>query len=161
MARSETVDKHTVETWIKSFQSQTNTLPNYTMQWCVSDGSFTTIFCDESILDKYQVELNKHITSEPLNQIEQEFYSYNPRLFAYDLYGYPELWYLILYANEMHSCIEFNVPVVKFYKSTVLPVLNSIRLIEENRMGINAQEITDIIVNKTPTNMDVNVSIVD
>lgn len=160
MAVSPTVNEHTLQRWVKSYQKQMNTVDRFVFTCCVSDGELTTLFSDETMLSKYSVELEPYLTSEDFTQIEQNFYAYNPRLFAYDLYGIPELWYLVLYANEMHSALEFNVSRVKFYKQSVLPLLNSIILLEKPRKDANEQEMTDVVVDKKIVNPDINVSLV-
>jgi hypothetical protein len=155
-----TVNAYTLESWISSFRGETNVVSDFVFKLALSDGENVAYFCDETVLSKYSVELAEHLTSVDLTDREQQFYAYNPRLFAYDLYGAPELWYLILYANEMHSATQFKVARVKFYKKSVIKVLNSIRVLESARKDDNEQEMTDIVVGKQQCNNDINVSII-
>ena len=155
-----TINEHTIEGWISKFRTEFNTVGRFIQQWAISDGANATLFSDETVISKYHGELEALITEETFTDRERAFYEFNPRLFAFDLYGIPELWYLILYANEMHSAMEFDVQKVRFYDKNVTTVLNQIRLAEESRLNDNAQEMTDIIVQGKVVNADVNTGIV-
>lgn len=155
-----TVNEHTLQGWISKYRTEFNTVSRFIHQWAISDGTIATLFSDETVISKYHGELEALLIEETLTDRERAFYSYNPRLFAFDLYGAPELWYLILYANEMHSAMEFNVQRVRFYDKQITTVLNQIRLTEEGRLNDTAQEISDIIVQNKVVNADINVGIV-
>ena len=151
-----TTNEYTIGGWIQKFRNELNTIVDFTLVAAMSDGSSMTIFSDESILSKYHAELEAFKTFGDYNQREREFYAYNPRLLAYDLYGVPELWYLILYANELNSALEFNLNRVYFYKASVLTLLDSIRALEVVRKDENEQEMTNIRINGTVINNDVS-----
>lgn len=154
-----TVNTYTLEKWISAFKSQSNTISDFVTRLAISDGTTCTFLYDESILGKYRAELDNYKVSVELNSRQQHFYSYNPRLFAYDLYGVPEFWYLILYANELYSATDFHPSTVKFYKASVINLINTIRQIETDRKSANNQEMTSIVVNNTVINDDVLIDI--
>lgn len=155
-----TVNEHTLQGWISKYRTELNTVSRFIHQWTISDGNVAKLFSDETVISKYHGELETLLIEETFTDRERAFYAYNPRLFAYDLYGAPELWYLILYANEMHSAMEFNIQRVRFYDKKITTVLNQIRLTEEGRLNDTAQEISDIIVQNKVVNADINVGIV-
>lgn len=151
-----TINTHTLERWISQFRTETNVVSDFETELAISDGENVSIFTDETVLAKYSVELSKYLVDVALNQREQEYYAYNPRLFAYDLYGIPEFWYLILYANELKTALDFKLKKVKFYNKGVTKVLNEIRSLEKDRINSNRQEMTDIVVNRSVVNNDIN-----
>lgn len=150
-----TTKEFTLEAWIRKFKSELNTIRDFTFKTAISDGTFMMLFGDDSVLSKYTAELNEFLTTADLTQREQEFYAYNPRLLAYDIYGEPEFWYLILYANEMVSALDFHPKRVHFYQPGVMTLLNSIRELELSRKNKNDQEMTSLSVNGGSMNADV------
>ena len=154
-----TTNEYTLQGWIDAFREQRNTITDFLFKTCKSDGERTTVLMDRTVLSKYHAELRQYIQINTFTEVDQHYYAYNPRLFSMDLYGVPELWYLVLYANEMHSAIQFNVPIVRFYSPSVVQALTMIHALELKRLDENAQEISDIVTNKTPFNNDMAVSI--
>lgn len=150
-----TTDAYTLQQWISQFRSLTNIIGDFVSRFPISNGEHVIFYMDESYLTKYHNELEPYKTSVDLSDREKHFYAYNPRLFAYDIYGYPEFWYLVIYANELHSAMEFNLSRVKFYQASVVNVLNSIRMLEQKYRDENDQEMRDVIVNHSEVNADV------
>lgn len=150
-----TTNAYTLEYWISSFRGETNVVSDFVTKVLLSDGENAAIFMDQSLLSKYTIELEPHKVTVDLTDRERQFYAYNPRLFSNDLYGVPELWYLVLYANEIYSAMQFDMTRVKFYKTSVLNVLNTIRQLELGVKNDNDDEINRMIVNKTPSNASV------
>ena len=155
-----TIQAHTLSMWISEFRAMSNVISDFVTKFPMSDGTHACFFMDESVLGKYDVELSSFIVSTDLTPREQQFYAYNPRLFAYDLYGAPEFWYLVLHANEMLSATEFTPVRVKFYQTSVINTLNTIRQIEMERHDANEQEMTNVVVNNQVVNADVMASII-
>lgn len=151
-----TIHAHTLEDWITAFRNDVNTISSFALQIAKSDGNSATFFSDETVLSKYTVELSEYIETVELSQREQDYYRYNPRLLAYDLYGIPEFWYLILFANELHSALDFYPKRVKFYNAGVVNILNTIRMLEQERMDDNQQEMTNVVVNNEVVNNDIS-----
>lgn len=150
-----TVQAYTLSEWITEFRAMTNVISDFVTKSPMSDGNQACFFMDESVLGKYDVELSTFIQTADLTAREQHFYAYNPRLFAYDLYGVPEFWFLVLHANEMLSATEFTPVRVKFYQPAVVTTLNTIRQIETSRHDANEQEMTNVVVNNQVVNADV------
>lgn len=155
-----TTNAYTLPLWISAFKSQSNVISDFIMKWPISDGSTAIFYMEDTVLSKYTAELEKFRVSVDLTDREQHFYAYNPRLFAYDLYGYPEFWYIVLYANEMHTTLEFHPTRVKFFTSGVVNVLNEIRILEQSRKDVNEQACTTLITNNQSENADLLTSVI-
>jgi len=151
-----TIRAHTLQDWVKAFRDDVNTISSFALQIAKSDGNSAVFFADESVLSKYTVELSEYLETVELNPREQDYYRYNPRLLAYDLYGIPEFWYLILFANELHSALDFHPKRVKFFNMGVVNILNTIRMLEQGRLDDNQQEMTDVVVNNEVVNNDIS-----
>ena len=150
-----TTGAYTLEQWIVYYRNTQNTVSANMLLTAISNGEIATIFMEETLLSKYTTELSAYLETTTLTSRQQEYYVYNPRLLSQDLYGAPEFWYILLYANEMHSALEFNVTKLKFYRKGVLDLLNTIRLIETSRKDANSQEMIDVVVNNESVNADV------
>ena len=150
-----TTGAYTLEQWIVYYRNTQNTVSANMLLTAISNGEVATIFMEETLLSKYTTELSAYLETTTLTSRQQEYYAYNPRLLSQDLYGAPEFWYILLYANEMHSALEFNVTKLKFYRKGVLDLLNTIRLIETSRKDANSQEMIDVVVNNESVNADV------
>lgn len=156
-----TVNEYTIQSWIRAFRNEPNLVSALMLKWGITDRDTAVFFMDETILSKYYPEIEPYRRSRMFTPRETHFYGYNPRLYAYDLYGMPELWYLVLYANEMHSAMEFHdIKKIKFYDRSVLPILNAIMLKERGILDENEAMLSDLIVNNRVTNQDVNIQVV-
>lgn len=156
-----TTSQYTLAKWISQFRDERFILPNYTFSSVMSDGTNAIVFPEETMLTTYAEELETYKTSAVMTDREQNFYRYQPRMFAYDLYGYPEMWYLILYANEIVSALEFDFTTVYFYTQSVTTLLNAIISLESDRKDDNEQEITDLTTSGEEVNNDVRISVSD
>lgn len=154
-----TVNEHKLSGWIRAWENETNNVAHFMLKTAISDGHFMTTLMDETVLGQYTEDLASYLVQTTLTEKERQFYAYNPRLLAYDLYGIPELWYLILYANELASMLDFNLPVIKFHNVGVLTLLTSIRELQRPYMNQNEQELHDIKVNGRKINDDIKVQI--
>lgn len=69
-----------------------------------------------NIINDYLYELKKASINVELNDEEQYKYFYRPKLLANDIYGNPELYFVILAINGMANMKEFNKQVIKMIK---------------------------------------------
>ena len=77
-----------------------------------------------NILDDYLDELKLISKTVELSDTEYIKYLYKPRILAYDIYGDPELFFIILKLNNLCSSKEFNLKKLKLIpKNTLLEVL--------------------------------------
>ena len=99
------------------------------------------ILLSDSILDKYTDVLNEYLVTKTLTDSEYNKYQYNPKLLSYALYGTVELWFLILYANQLCSVTQFHINPVKVYSSGVIKVIQSILNLEKPVIDANEEEV--------------------
>lgn len=151
-----TMNEYTLEAWIAKFKTELNTIKSFALQTAISDGKNVTYFTRDTVLSKYSADLERYKVAVNLTQREQDFYAYNPRLFANDVYGVPEFWYLVLYANEMKSSSEFYRKRICFYTAGVTTVLDAIRDVESRYLDENAQQMTDLVTKGIAMNDDID-----
>ena len=102
----------------------------------------------ESILSKYQRELSQYIEKMDLSTTDYIKYRFNPKRFSYDIYGTTELWFLVLYANELYNIGQFDLHSVYYYSPASFIVLNRILDLEQIFVDINESECDEIL--RTP-----------
>lgn len=147
-----TYNEYTLSQWISAFQNENINIDSVFLDYTMSNGTSVKIFPEESILTKYRRELSKYLTTIKLTQKEYQIYEYNPHKLAYKLYGNANYWFLILYANELHSVMEFTINPIKVYSKRVNTLLTNIVTLESERIDENAQKINDVITNKIVIN---------
>lgn len=99
------------------------------------------VVMESASTDKYLDELEQHKTSISLSTEEYYKYRYNPKKMSYDIYGTTELWFLIMTANELYSIIDFDLRVVKLYRTDILQKIDRILGLERDFRLINADEV--------------------
>ena len=103
----------TIEQFIKSGEGVTITYFNMSFLDKVSNGSWVTI---KNAVSDYITELSNATVNVSLTYDQQLAYFYKPKLLCYDIYGNPELYYIILLLNDMADVKEFTKPVIKMLK---------------------------------------------
>ena len=95
-----------------------------------------------NILDDYLDELKLISKTIELSDTEYIKYLYKPRILAYDIYGDPELFFIILKLNNLCSSKEFNLKKLKLIpKDTLLEILSIIYNSEKNVLQRNSNTI--------------------
>lgn len=95
----------------------------------------------QTIVCRYYDSLKPYIEEKTLTDEEFEKYKFNPRFLSYDLYGTPELWADLLYINNMVSVTSFKKQTIKVFSVGIINALIEIKLIIENDLIDNKQEI--------------------
>lgn len=109
------------------------------------DGSYI-IFNSDNILQKYFDELRQTMYTKTFTEEEFRKYKYNPKVLSYDLYGNTELWFLILYMNQMKSVTEFNRMTIKIFYSSILGKINEIMDMEAVNIRSNQDKLTKSLI---------------
>ena len=112
----------TIEQFIKSGEGVTITYFNMSFLDKVSNGSWVTI---KNAVSDYMTELSNATVNVSLTYDQQLAYFYKPKLLCYDIYGNPELYYIILLLNDMADVKEFTKPVIKMLKKEHMNTLIS------------------------------------
>lgn len=80
----------------------------------VANGNWITV---QNVVNDYMDELRNACATVELTQEEQTKYYYKPKLLCSDIYGAPEIYFLILLINDMADVKEFTKPYVKMLRT--------------------------------------------
>ena len=95
------------------------------------------LFPFSSVITKYKDFLYNIITTVTLNEAEQLYYQFKPKLLSEDLYDTTELWDTLLILNNYVSVSEFKPKVLKVYDpERFKEYINEILLLEEEAGNI-------------------------
>lgn len=100
-----------------------------------------------NVLNDYIEELEELAVWVELDDIEHMRYIYKPKLLSYDIYGSTELYFVIMYMNNICNVKEFNLKKIKMLKMEVMEdflssVYNSEKeMIMNNRSTLNLYDI--------------------
>lgn len=103
----------TIEDFIESGNGVTISYFNLSFTDKASNGTMITI---RNAISDYIEELKKAAVNVELTREQQQTYFYKPKLLCYDIYGNPELYFIILLMNDMADVKEFTKPVIKMLK---------------------------------------------
>lgn len=104
-ARSNPMYTHTLSEFIMSGSSiQVISYPKLLFTERIGNIIFTV----KNILQDYLPELKQRTIKVTLSDTEQRKYRYNPKRLAADVYGYTDLYYIILLMNGMIDVREFS-----------------------------------------------------
>lgn len=78
-----------------------------------------------NVVNDYMEEFKKLLATVQLDEKQYRKYRFKPKLLAYDLYGNPELYYIILLLNGIIDIKEFDLRIVKLLKIDHMNVLLS------------------------------------
>ena len=73
-----------------------------------------------NVIHDYMEEMKLATVTVTLNDKEYIKYVYKPKLLAYDIYGNPELYFIILALNNMCNIKDFDLKRIKLLKTEVL-----------------------------------------
>ena len=100
----------TIEEFINSGSGITITYYNLSFNDMLSNGTVVSV---HNVISDYLDELKDVAVYVSLNQDQQFKYMYKPKLLCSDLYGNPELYFIILLLNDMADVKEFTKPVIR------------------------------------------------
>ena len=89
----------------------------------VSNGSWITIL---NVINDYIPELLDDAVTVELTAEQQQVYFYKPKLLCYDIYGNPELYFVILLMNDMADVKEFTETKIKMLTKSAMNNLISL-----------------------------------
>lgn len=103
----------TIEEFIESGKGITITYFNLSFLDMLSNGTWISI---RNAVSDYMEELKNAAVNVSLTREQQQAYFYKPKLLCYDVYGNPELYFVILLMNDMADVKEFTKPIIKMLK---------------------------------------------
>jgi len=102
--------KKTIEDFIDAGRNTNVTYFDMSFRNMMENGTWVSI---KNAVSDYIQELSNVSVSVKLSEEDQKAYFYKPKLLCYDVYGNPELYYVILLLNDMADVKEFTKPVIK------------------------------------------------
>ena len=105
----------TIEDFVASGNSISISYQNLSFLRTLDNGTSLSIL---NVIADYIDEISNVCVNVSLNQAQQFKYFYKPKLLCYDIYGNPELYYIILLINDMADVKEFTKPVIKMPRMT-------------------------------------------
>lgn len=82
-----------------------------------------TVVTSLNVVNDYMSELRDACVNVKLTPEQQQAYFYKPKLLCSDIYGNPELYFIILLINDMADVKEFTKPVIKMLKKDHMYIL--------------------------------------
>ncbi len=111
---------YTIEQFIESGKGVTISYFNLSFLDKMSNGIWTTVL---NVVNDYIPELIAASNLVELKYKEQEKYFYKPKLLCYDIYGNPELYFIVLLMNDMADVKEFTKSRIRLLKKSYMSML--------------------------------------
>lgn len=122
----------TIEQFVEAGKGVTISYFNLSFIEKMSNGTYVSVL---NVISDYIPELLESCVTVELTKEQQQAYYYKPKLLCYDIYGNPELYFIILLLNDMADVKEFTKPHIKMLrKSDMSALLSSIYNAEKSAM---------------------------
>lgn len=105
----------TIEEFVESGTGVTITYPTLSFNDMLSNGTWVSV---HNVINDYITELRNACVNVVLTTEQQFKYFYKPKLLCFDMYGNPELYFIILLINDMADVKEFTKPIVKMLRKS-------------------------------------------
>lgn len=102
------------------------------------------IYLSHNILNDYYDDIISDAITVTMNDDEYHRYCFKPKLLAYDIYGNPELFHIILYVNGICNMKDFYSKKIKLIKKNKLSALLSMIISREDKFIINNRVKTGV-----------------
>lgn len=112
----------TIEEFIESGKSVSVDYMNLSFLDKVSNGTWVSVL---NVINDYMTELKNACVTVELSEAQQWAYFYKPKVLCYDIYGNPELYFVILLLNDMADVKEFTKPKLKMLRKDHMSMLLS------------------------------------
>lgn len=112
----------TIEEFIESGKSVSVDYMDLSFLDKVSNGTWVSVL---NVVNDYMTELKNACVTVELSEAQQWAYFYKPKVLCYDIYGNPELYFVILLLNNMADVKEFNKPKLKMLRKDHMSMLLS------------------------------------
>lgn len=112
----------TIEEFIEAGKGITILYPTLSFIDIMSNGTHVAV---HNVINDYMEEIKSACNIVELSYEQQQIYFYKPKLLCYDVYGNPELYYIILLLNDMADVKEFTKARIKMPKKSYMSLLLS------------------------------------
>ena len=110
-----------------------NTVSYYSMSLLEKDPQNNIEYDVFNVVSDYMNELKAMAKEVTLSEAEYYTYRFKPKLLAHYLYGNGELYFIILWLNDMWSVKDFNLREVRLIKNSDMSrILTSINISERD-----------------------------
>lgn len=134
----DSTETYSIETFINSKNNEQISYDKLSIFESVDDN----IFLSYNILNDYYDELIDSSVYVKLTEEEYSLYKFKPKLLAYKIYGDPEMFFILLFLNNICSIKEFDFRRFRVLKSKDLSkILSSIYNSEYNLLIRKNKEI--------------------
>lgn len=131
----------TVEEFINAGISDEMTYNNFSILFKSSQQDNIILSANNIIYD-YMDEIKPYIVNVSLSEEEYIKYRYKPKLFAYDIYGSTELFFVVMTVNGIYDIKDFNRRNIKaLYKKQLFELLNQIYNAESGYIQKNRSDL--------------------
>lgn len=131
----------TVEEFINAGISDEMTYNNFSILFKSSQQDNIILSANNIIYD-YMDEIKPYIVNVSLSEEEYIKYRYKPKLFAYDIYGSTELFFVVMAVNGIYDIKDFNRRNIKaLYKKQLFELLNQIYNAESGYIQKNRSDL--------------------
>jgi hypothetical protein len=110
----------TIEDFIESGKNISIDYTNLSFIDKMSNGTCVSVL---NVINDYMTELKNACVTVELTQEQQWAYFYKPKMLCYDIYGNPELYFVILLLNDMADVKEFTKPKIKMLRKDHMSIL--------------------------------------
>lgn len=123
---------------------------SYTTQYdirtvCLLDRTEDIVYIQTHLFDKYRPIVEQFIQEYKVNPKDKDRYNFKPDILSNRIYGTPDLYWLILYLNNIESPSRFKTPrilklIPKDKIDEIFDILltKNVRQIEKNRLEVEA-----------------------
>lgn len=100
----------TIEDFVTAGQNISISYQNLSFLYTLTNGTSLSIL---NVIADYIKEIQNACVNVSLDQAQQFKYFYKPKLLCSDIYGNPELYYIIMLINDIVDVKEFTKPIIK------------------------------------------------
>lgn len=116
------INTTTIEEFIKSGKDGSLTYQTFSFIETMSNGTEVSLY--DTVSD-YITELRSASVLVKLTDEQYRKYCYKPKLLCYDIYGNPELYFIILLMNDIADVKEFNKKTIYMLPKKYMTLLTS------------------------------------
>lgn len=113
---------YTLEEFIKAGRSVTISYDALSFKEVLSNGTEISIL---NVVNDYLEDIKQYQVTVLLDDKQYEKYRFKPKLLCHDVYGNPELYYIILLMNSIADVKEFDFKKIKMLNTTAMDTLMS------------------------------------
>lgn len=113
---------YTLEEFIKAGRSVTISYDALSFKEVLSNGTEISIL---NVVNDYLDDIRQYQVTVLLDDKQYEKYRFKPKLLCHDVYGNPELYYIILLMNYTADVKEFDFKKIKMLNTTAMNTLMS------------------------------------